>query len=222
MNIPINQQQSLSILIILSGLFNMFYYRTTWSSLIFFIILVYLMRINNVFEMINNTQLKTQNELNKDNLEFIESINSPISSSIYQISKEKYRFIHKDIVIQQLLYELHFINTYNKTSISTLTTLIERFLKIYYCLIADRYDKRYLDHMLDIRKEIINTLLNAVMSVPITNRRGDNLHNVIHKHTNNLMNWTSIKLRILKQKFPDFNYMGPKHYDNYSKFDVFV
>lgn len=227
-----NSQYSLILLIIIAFSYNVVIYRSNINVLIMFIVFLYFMYLYEFKDRFNNKDFKnvddiilehSENFINKE-LEQIKDQDFIIDSNeIYPIYKKpkKFLFLRKDKYIEKIIYDLRFIEKYDKGDYIKLIILIENFLKIYYNLIIDRYDIDYVDILLDTRKEILNIMYNFKVDAPQYNRKQEYIHNKIQDNIVKIQSYTHKKLKNITKKFPKVQFKNPRGitkkdiYDNY-------
>ena len=228
----INNKYSLLIFIIIAFVYNIIVYRSKLVIMIMFIIIFYFLYLYDFFNKITNQELKNKNELMKEHTDDI--INNKINIynnddnyinniDIYPIYKKpkKFIFLKNNKFLEKILYDLRFIQKYDQDDYFKLMILIEYFLKIYYNLIIDRYDRDYIDILLDTRKEILNITYNFKVDAPLYTKKNKHLEPIIHKNLIKLQSYTYKKIKNINKKYPDIQIKNPRPitnddlYDNY-------
>ena len=94
-------------------------------------------------------------------------------------------------------------------------TLMDAFLKTYYYIINDKYDYSYIDILVDIRLELLNTINNFMIDAPMFSKdKNKRLDKIIHKNQLKVQSYTYKKLKNLSNKFPQFKPNNPKGYND--------
>jgi hypothetical protein len=197
-----------------------------------FVIILYLMYLYDFQNRFTNKDFKNIDEIITDHsqefinkeLELIQEDEYYIDSNdIYSIYKKpkKFLFLKKDKYLEKILYDLRFIQKYDKGDYLKLIILIENFLKTYYNLIIDRYDIDYIDILLDIRKEILNIMYNFKVDAPQYDKKKRYVHNVIQDNIVKMQSYTYQKIKNINKKYPNVQVKSPNGitkkdiYDNY-------
>lgn len=227
-----NSQYSLILFIIIAFAYNIVVYRSNLVIIIMFIIILYFMYLYDFQNRFTNKDFKNIDEIITDHSE--EFINKELeliqedeyyidSNDIYPIYKKpkKFLFLKKDKYLEKILYDLRFIQKYDKGDYLKLIILIENFLKTYYNLIIDRYDIDYIDILLDIRKEILNIMYNFKVDAPQYDKKKRYVHNVIQDNIVKMQSYTYQKIKNINKKYPNVQVKSPNGitkkdiYDNY-------
>lgn len=227
-----NSQYSLILFIIIAFAYNIVVYRSNLVIIIMFIIILYFMYLYDFQNRFTNKDFKNIDEIITDHSE--EFINKELeliqedeyyidSNDIYPIYKKpkKFLFLKKDKYLEKILYDLRFIQKYDKGDYLKLIILIENFLKTYYNLIIDRYDIDYIDILLDIRKEILNIMYNFKVDAPQYDKKKRYVHNLIQDNIVKMQSYTYQKIKNINKKYPNVQVKSPNGitkkdiYDNY-------
>lgn len=228
----INSQYSLILFIIIAFSYNIVVYRSNLVIIVMFVIILYLMYLYDFQNRFTNKDFKNIDEIITDHsqefinkeLELIQEDEYYIDSNdIYSIYKKpkKFLFLKKDKYLEKILYDLRFIQKYDKGDYLKLIILIENFLKTYYNLIIDRYDIDYIDILLDIRKEILNIMYNFKVDAPQYDKKNRYVHNVIQDNIVKIQSYTYQKIKNINKKYPNIQVKSPNGvtkkdiYDNY-------
>lgn len=227
-----NSQYSLILFIIIAFLYNIVVYRSNLVIIVMFVIILYFMYLYDFQNRFTNKDFKNIDEIITDHstnfinkeLELIQEDEYYIDSNdIYPIYKKpkKFLFLKKDKYLEKILYDLRFIQKYDKGDYLKLIILIENFLKTYYNLIIDRYDIDYIDILLDIRKEILNIMYNFKVDAPQYDKKNRYIHNVIQDNIIKMQSYTYQKIKNINKKYPNIQVKSPNGitkkdiYDNY-------
>lgn len=134
-----------------------------------------------------------------------------IASNLYDIyklpKKFKYIFIKTDILSN--LIELLFIQKFNNELYIKMYVLLEKFLRLFYNSIIDRYDRGMsLDTMQQLYEEFKEFKEELKMNVPIMSKNikrfgNRTLHNIIDKNMNEISKFMLKKIRLLKRSLDD-------------------
>lgn len=227
-----NSQYSLILFIIIAFAYNIVVYRSNLVIIVMFVIILYFMYLYDFQNRFTNKDFKNIDEIITDHsqefinkeLELIQEDEYYIDSNdIYPIYKKpkKFLFLKKDKYLEKILYDLRFIQKYDKGDYLKLIILIENFLKTYYNLIIDRYDIDYIDILLDIRKEILNIMYNFKLDAPQYDKKKRYVHNVIQDNIVKTQSYTYQKIKNINKKYPNIQVKSPNGvtkkdiYDNY-------
>lgn len=227
-----NSQYSLILFIIIAFAYNIVVYRSNLVIIVMFVIILYFMYLYDFQNRFTNKDFKNIDEIITDHsqefinkeLELIQEDEYYIDSNdIYPIYKKpkKFLFLKKDKYLEKILYDLRFIQKYDKGDYLKLIILIENFLKTYYNLIIDRYDIDYIDILLDIRKEILNIMYNFKVDAPQYDKKKRYVHNVIQDNIVKIQSYTYQKIKNINKKYPNIQVKSPNGvtkkdiYDNY-------
>jgi len=240
----LSSKYSLILFILLAFLYNIIVYKSLLTTIIMFFILLYFYNLYDI-----QTKLKNDNFLNKTEIinkhykniieENINNNGIENNNNKYKLQKyidnidiypltqknEKLLFITHDLICKEIIYQLRFIGKYDNGDYVKLILLIENFLKTYYNIIIDRYDKDYVDVVLDLRKEILNILYNFKVDCPILSKKKINLHNIIDKEIIKFQSYSYKKLKNLNKKYPELNIKNPHgihENDMYDNFKIIV
>ena len=140
-----NNKYSLLVIIIIAFIYNIIVHRSKISILIMFIVLLYFIYLYDIQNKINNKDFQNENDLIiKHSEDFIDKETDKLKDSefyidslnIYPIYKnpKKFLFLKQDKFLEKVIYDMRFIEKYDKGDYFKLIILIENFLKIYYNL----------------------------------------------------------------------------------------
>ena len=132
------------------------------------------------------------------------------NNMIYKVHKspKSLRYISRNTLLKNILYELRPMLTYDKGALIFLTIYLEYFLKFHYYVMIDRYDNsEYTPILKDIRKEMLNITKSFIFNAPdISPISFDpNIKETCIRTHNQLKAFTSKYLQILKHKFNKHN-----------------
>ena len=189
----LTNKYSLIFFIIIAFVYNIIVYRSKNIVVVMFLILLYFVYLYDIFGKLNNKELKNKKDLiTEHTTKFIDNEIKTHSNgnhfidnlNIYPIynKPKNFIFLKHDKFLENILYDLRYIEQYDKGDYFKLIILIENFLKIYYNLIIDRYDIDYVDILLDTRKEILNIMYNFKVDAPMFSKKGKRLDDLIHKN----------------------------------------
>jgi Ca2+/Na+ antiporter len=228
----LTNKYSLIFFIIIAFVYNIIVYRSKNIVVVMFLILLYFVYLYDIFGKLNNKELKNKKDLiTEHTTKFIDNEIKTHSNgnhfidnlNIYPIynKPKKFIFLKHDKFLENILYDLRYIEQYDKGDYFKLIILIENFLKIYYNLIIDRYDVDYVDILLDTRKEILNIMYNFKVDAPMFSKKGKRLDDLIHKNLLKTQSYTYKKIKNINKKYPTLNLKSPAPihkddlYDNY-------
>ena len=228
----LTNKYSLIFFIIIAFVYNIIVYRSKNIVVVMFLILLYFVYLYDIFGKLNNKELKNKKDLiTEHTTKFIDNEIKTHSNgnhfidnlNIYPIynKPKNFIFLKHDKFLENILYDLRYIEQYDKGDYFKLIILIENFLKIYYNLIIDRYDVDYVDILLDTRKEILNIMYNFKVDAPMFSKKGKRLDDLIHKNLLKTQSYTYKKIKNINKKYPTLNLKSPAPihkddlYDNY-------
>jgi|TARA_B110000259_G_C14016023_1_gene401340 hypothetical protein len=228
----LTNKYSLIFFIIIAFVYNIIVYRSKNIVVVMFLILLYFVYLYDIFGKLNNKELKNKKDLiTEHTTKFIDNEIKTHSNgnhfidnlNIYPIynKPKNFIFLKHDKFLENILYDLRYIEQYDKGDYFKLIILIENFLKIYYNLIIDRYDIDYVDILLDTRKEILNIMYNFKVDAPMFSKKGKRLDDLIHKNLLKTQSYTYKKIKNINKKYPTLNLKSPAPihkddlYDNY-------
>ena len=226
----LNSKYSLLFFIIIAFIYNIIVHQSKIVVLSMFIILFYLFNLYDIQNKIKNKDFKNKDDLiieySKDFIDtkldkfknkdfFIDSLN------IYPIYKnpKKFLFLKEDQYLQKIIYNMRFIETYDKGDYFKLIILIEHFLKTYYNIIIDRYDSDQIDILLDTRKEILNIMYNFKVDAYQYNKKGVYIEGKIHSNLIKIQSYTYQKIKNINKKFPKLQIKNPNGITNIDLYD---
>ena len=227
-----HNKYSLILFILIAFIYNVIVYRSNINILIMFIVFLYFLNLYDFQNKFTNKDFKNQDEIISEfSQEFFDYEINKIkesdyyidSNDIYPIYKKpkNFIFLKNNIYLQKIIYDLKFIEKYDKGDYFKLIILIENFLKIYYNLIIDRYNIDYIDILLDTRKEILNIMYNFKVDAPQYNRKNEYIHNKIQDNIIKIQSFTYHKIKNINKKYPQKQVKNPSAitkkdiYDNY-------
>ena len=123
---------------------------------------------------------KKKNTMNGKDLSYLmdkyerEHYVNPSDNILLNTVPRKFKYIFIKPTFLQPIHELRFIKQYSNEIIPQMIVILERFLKIFYNILSERYSKKYnLDHMKDLHREMQKIQSVAKMNVP---RYSTNIH----------------------------------------------
>ncbi len=224
----LSSKYTLIIFIIIAFIYNIIVYRNNVLLIIMFGILLYLFKIYNIKEKIQNPNFKTNREIKEELITDLTNqdisyhktdkffMNNP---NLYKVFKKPtdFYFFKNNIFMQEVVYDLRFIEKYDKADFLRMTILIDQFLKTYYFIINDRYDYTYTDILIDIRLELLNTINNFMVDAPMFSKdKKKRLDKLIHNNMLKVQAYTFKKLKNVSKKYPQFHPKNPKGYNEES------
>lgn len=224
----------LIVFIIIAFTYNLIIYNSTIVKILMFFVLMYFMYLYRINEKLSNNEFKTTTKLKESTVK--ELFEKDIShhkndtfyldnANIYKIFKKptKFTFLKKDKFLEEVIYELKFIEKYDKADFFRMLILMNDFLKIYYNIIIDKYDHTNLDILVDIRLELLNTMYNFMVDSPMYSRNKKKRIDIqIYNNLVKVQSYTYKKMKNLNKKFPHFNVKNPTPFnkdtmgDNYN------
>lgn len=149
-------------------------------------------------------------------------------NKIFQVHKSprSLKFIKQNYNISKLLFDLRFMETYDKGSFYTMIIYLEFFLKFHFNIMLGKYPfEHYFQTMKDMRNEILNISKAFVFSVPqrsILLKHINDLDKYIMDIHNEISYILDKYIQILKNKYnkqnhiiPDPPYPQDKHRQQY-------
>ena len=200
MDIEMNETNLFFFVICISVLYNFIIYRNY----------LFLFVIGLVFTLFYLHKPKNKNTSKKKIQKIIEEFDiKNVGSSLYGIHKIpkqfKYLFIKSDII--QNLIQLKVVKKFNNELYIKMFVLIEKFLRLFYNSIINRYDKKMsLDKMKQIYEEFKTYQEELKLNIPITSRnmkRIKNLHKEIDSNMRTINHFMLKKIRMLKRSLND-------------------
>ena len=161
-------------IILLAFIYSLFSYsknRKLISIILFLFVLLYIFNEHpyfsrNIHNSKSDMKLVIVNKILKDIRETNKDL---VIDNIYTLNKppKSFMFIEKNPFIIQVIYDLRFLERFNKAEYYKLIILLEYFLKNYYKTIVEEYDyNTVFPTLLTIRKNILNTINDQVFSIP--------------------------------------------------------
>ena len=213
----LSSKYSLLILIIIGFIYNIIVYQNKFILIIMFFIIIYIFNLYDLKNKFKNEEFKTIDEFKKKNVDDL--LNKDISyhknnklflnnSNLYKIYKKPtdFYFLKNNKFLEEIIYDLRFIEKYDKADFSRMMILMDAFLKTYYYIINDKYDYTYTDIVVDIRLELLNTINNFMIDAPLFSK---NKKIRLDKHINNnllkVQSYTFKKLKNINKNILNFN-----------------
>jgi hypothetical protein len=184
-------------------------------SILIILYILYLQKIT-INEKNNNNITKHINDLEK---ELNHDYEIP-ENKIYFIHKtpRNIRYIKKTQDIQQVIYDIKFLKTFDSALYEKIISYLEYFLKVHYKIMLGKYDfELYFSVLKDIRNEILNSMKTIYFNIPTisTTIYIKNLDTYIEQR---IIKIQSITLKYIKIAFHKYNknnltYQAPFEYD---------
>lgn len=229
----LSSKYSLIILIVIAFIYNIIVYRNKIILTLMFFITLYFMNLYNIQEKLNNYNFMTNKEIKEKHMtEIIDkevylTNNKNIyidDANLYKIYKKPtdYYFLRNNKFLEEIIYNMRFIEKYDKGDFIKMIIYMDAFLKTYYYIINDRYDHTYIDILVDIRLELLNIMNNFMIDAPMfTKNKKNRLDKLINNNLLKTQSYTFKKLKNISNKYPHFNHKNPKGvtnnlYDNYN------
>lgn len=221
-NVNINIQYFILSLFVIATIYNAYYFRSKMTTIVMIFIITGFALMLELPDKINNTDMKNLQNLKEEhfNETIVDRVN-PIpecrnheyhvsTSGLYNVYKKpsKFVFLPQNDFFRDILYDLRFIRRYDEGDYIKLTILIENFLKTYYNIITDNYDRSYLSQVEEVRREILNVMYNFIVDAPMFDNNKKRLDILIKDAIYKVQAFTYKKLKNLSKKYPDYN---PKH-----------
>lgn len=198
-----------------------------------FFIILYLFNLYDIKNKFKNKDFKTEKELKEEHINNL--INKDISNhnkkkfyldnpNLYNIFKKPsdFYFLKNNKFLEEVIYDLRFIEKYDNGDFLRMIILMDSFLKTYYYIINDRYNYTYIDIVVDIRLELLNTMNNFMIDAPMFSKnKKTRLDKHIHTNLLKVQSYTFKKLKNISKKYPQFSCKNPKGFneninDNYN------
>jgi hypothetical protein len=230
------------LLIILSFVFNILYYsnNTQYIKILLFILILILLSYDKFYITLIDKNLKDDSE----NILIMNTVNKILSNindytndlnipDIYPINKipKKFLFIKNNNFIKKIIFDLKFLESFNKDAYYKIIILLEYFLKFYYKTITNEYEyDKVFEMLVAIRKTILNLLTEQVFNIPINLNLPNTRYDINNSdiYLNNLIKkiqaYTHGKLKILsnKNRVTYYSYKLPREYNLFiNKYDIF-
>lgn len=153
-------------------------------------------------EMQRQLQEKSSNNV-KTNITNDISDRKELLTDNYYIKKgtKDIRFLLKNNVLISVIKNINFVKKYNKSKYSNIIILMNKLMKVYVYILADRYDiNTYLPVFVDLKTDILEIFYSLVFIIPehIDDAYNVNPHNEIQISINNFLKETSRMLNIIK------------------------
>lgn len=213
--IILSNKYSLIIFIIIAYVYNIIIHRSKIITIIMIFVLLYFYYLYDIRGKLSDTNFRNPDEIKLNYLDNIINKDIKIHSNnnffvdntgLYTVYNKPttFVFLPRDKLFESVLYNLRSIRRYDHADYYKLVVLMEKFLKIYYNLIIDRYEPRYLDHAIDIRKEILNLMYNFHVDAPLREtKHGHPLTKIIKQSIELVQAYTYKKIKYLGNKFPE-------------------
>jgi len=167
-----NQSKILVFVGIILGYYLLSYNTTNMSQNLFivmFIFIVYTLTVMNKEE--DKTQKNDIDVFINDMQELVTKHDTQemIVNTVYKIHKplKDLRYIKSSKEMQESLYSMRFLLTYDKEDFIDLVVLIEYFFKIHFNVMIGKYDVHtYYAILKDLRKEILNAMHSSFFDIP--------------------------------------------------------
>jgi hypothetical protein len=174
--------------------------------IILFIIIVY------IIVSINKENKKIQNndiEIYIHNLEKLvkeHDTQEMIVRNVYKIHKPliDIRHIKKNNDMKTILYDLKFLQIYDKEDFIDIVIMIEYFFKIHFNIMIGKYDvKTFVSILHDIRNEMLNLLYASSFNIPVKSQiyDNDNLNNTLDIGIKRLQSLTYKYIKVIYNKY---------------------
>ena len=167
---------------IINELLNRYYYIIILLAIIFYIlskknssVLITILIIIVVFYYINNYIKENDIAKNTDNNIKIESIQKELKD-IVELSTDNFyifknnkniKFLIKNKEFMDILFNIRFIKKFDKTKYSNMIINMDKLMKIYVYILADRYDiNTYLPIFTDIKNNILEIFYSLIFAIP--------------------------------------------------------
>lgn len=161
------------LLFVIAIIFNIYYFKNKFNYLILILIIIFYIKDDQT--LISNITNKSEKTLKDDTIKRIfdniikennKIANTETLYGIYKVPK-RFIFLTKNNYILNIIYDLKFLEIFNKEGYYNIIILLEYFLKKYYKMINDEipYDTNK-SILVDIKKNILNTLNEQIYSVP--------------------------------------------------------
>lgn len=202
-NIDISKRNSFFIIVFGCLIYNLFKYQN--YTLITLSIIV-------AFAYLYSKNIKTQTKKKiekKDIKKLIEEFTdikyvNPSENFILLNEKPKvFKYIYIKPIFFDKIYELRFIRKYSKESILQIIVILEKFLKIFYNILSERYPiEGNIDYMKDLHYEMKNLRLVIHKHIPTYSKRihrfgKKSLRNVVDKNFEEILKLMKDKIDIV-------------------------
>jgi hypothetical protein len=196
---------------------------------LFIIIIYFINTYSNIFNQFSKDQdILKINKVNKilNNIKKISTVKDNfLIDDVYPINKtpKTFLFIKNNLFIMDIIFELKFLESFNKEQYYRIIILLEYFLKYYYKTITGEYEyDKVIEMLMAIRRNILNSLVEQTYSIPINLNLPDTKYDIndtdiyINKIVKKLQAYTYRKIKILGNKNKNQNhilYKLPKEYN---------
>ncbi len=146
----------------------------------------------------NNLLSNISKELGND----FEVTNSPVF--FIHKTPRSLKFINKHDELKNIVYNLKFLQIYDRALYNRIIICLEYYLKIHYKVMLGKYDfNLYYPMLVDVRNEILNDMKSVYFNIPTISTiiDIDNLDNYVEKHIRLVQSITYKLLKILCNKY---------------------
>lgn len=167
------------------------------------ILIIVFFYINNNIQVQKNINEKKELE-SKDNLKNdIKNIKEINTSNFYiKETPKNIKFLSKNNELLLIIKNIRFIKKFNKTRYTSLITNLDKLMKIYIYILADRYDlNTFLPIFNDIKAEILELFYSLIFVIPSRFKHiyGFDPHNEINKSRDSFLIVSNNMLNVLKK-----------------------
>jgi hypothetical protein len=156
------------ILIILAIIFYILSKNKSAILLTIIIIIIVFYYINNYIKE-NDTQFKAEGAKKEDKIRKEIKDIVELSTDNFYINKndKKVKYLVKNKEFMEILFNIRFIKKFDKTRYSNMIINMDKLMKIYMYILADRYDTNtYLPIFTDIKNNILELFYSLIFVVP--------------------------------------------------------
>ena len=189
------------LLFVLAIIFNIYHFKNKFYYVL--LIFLFIAYIKDQQTILSNLSNKSEITLKDDTINRVldkiikENNNLYNTESLFSVYKvpKRFIFIKKNKYIQDIIFDLEFLEIFNKEEYYNTIILLDYFLKKYYKMINDEIDFQSNKSILfDLKKNILNSLHEQIYSTPTQ------LHSKITNNSNKLLKYMNNKIKILFDK----------------------
>jgi hypothetical protein len=156
-------------IIIILAIFYYILSKNNSSILLSIIIIIFIFYYINNYIKENDITNNTDNNIKKDNIKReVKDIIEVSNDNIYINKNNKnIKYLKKNSEFMDILFNIRFVKKFDKTKYSNMIISMDKLMKIYMYILADRYDiNTYLPVFIDIKNNIIEIFYSLIFVIP--------------------------------------------------------
>jgi hypothetical protein len=156
-------------IIIILAIFYYILSKNNSSILLSIIIIIIIFYYINNYIKENDITNNTDNNIKKDNIKReVKDIIEVSNDNIYINKNNKnIKYLKKNSEFMDILFNIRFVKKFDKTKYSNMIISMDKLMKIYMYILADRYDiNTYLPVFIDIKNNIIEIFYSLIFVIP--------------------------------------------------------